>query len=160
MTDVRPLERQRAPSLVPIVNRLVLRLLAAGLPLGPNVQFTVRGRASGLPRTFPIGIIRLDNRRFVLSPYGQVNWVHNLRAFPSAVITKGSHREAVEAVELSPEQAAPVLRAALAPYLRSPLMAPLVRLLVGIRRDSSDEELLAQARSHPIFELRPEVDLS
>jgi deazaflavin-dependent oxidoreductase (nitroreductase family) len=158
MTHARSLKHRRVPSLVPILNPIVLRLLGAGMPLGPNVLLTVRGRTTGLPRTFPIAIIRLDRRRFIQSPFGDVNWVRNLRESPSAIITMGGHREAVEAVELAPEQAAPILGVALEPYLRSPLMAVFVRVLVGIRRDTSDEQLLAHARSHPTFELRPQTD--
>jgi deazaflavin-dependent oxidoreductase (nitroreductase family) len=116
---------------------------------------TVRGRTSGLPRTFPVAIMEVDGRRFIQSPYGDVNWVRNLRAGPEAVITKGTRQESVVAIEVAPEDAVVILRAGVERYLRSPLMAPLVRLFTGIRRDSTDEEILAHARSHPMFELRP-----
>jgi deazaflavin-dependent oxidoreductase (nitroreductase family) len=157
MTDAHILTRYRAPSIVAAVNPLIRRLIRAGLPFGPNVLLTVRGRSSGQVHTFPVAVMDAGGRRFISSPYGEVNWVRNLRVHPQAVITKGSRKESVDAVEIAPEDAVVVLRAGLARYLRSPVLTPLVRLFTGIRPDSTDEEILAHARRHPMFELRPRV---
>ena len=154
MTEAPTAGRYRAPSIVTALNPLVRRLIRAGLPLGPNVTMTVRGRSSGLPRSFPVAIMEAAGSRFVQSPYGEVNWVHNLRANPEAIITKGSREEVVEARELSPEDGVVVLRAGLDRYLRSPLLRPVARLFTGVRPDSTDEEILAHIRNHPMFELR------
>src|SRR5213080_4712410 len=113
----------RAPSFVSIVNPLIRRLVGAGMPFGPNVLLTVRGRTSGVARTFPVAIVELDGRRFVQSPFCEVNWVRNLREAQEAVVSKGRSREEVEAVEVAPEVGGPILRDALAPYLRSRLLA-------------------------------------
>ena len=154
MTESHSLGRYRAPGFVTAFNPFVRWMIRAGLPLGPNVTLTVRGRSSGLPRTFPVAIMETDGRRFVQSPYGEVNWVRNLRANPEAVITKGSREESVQAIEATPEDAVAILRAGLDPYLRSRFLRPLVRLFTGVRRDSTHEEMLAHARRHPLFELR------
>jgi deazaflavin-dependent oxidoreductase (nitroreductase family) len=130
-------------------------MIQVGIPLGPNVVLTVRGRSSGLPRSFPVAIMDVDARHYVQSPYGEVNWVRNLRANPEAILTRGSRQERVEAVELTPEDAAVVLRAGVDRYLRSRWLSPLVRLFTGIRSDSTNEEILAQARRHPMFRLMP-----
>ena len=55
-------------------------LLAAGVPMGPDVLLTVRGRKSGLPQAAPVAICAPTDRHGVISPYGQINWVRNLRA--------------------------------------------------------------------------------
>jgi deazaflavin-dependent oxidoreductase (nitroreductase family) len=154
MTEAHAIGRYRAPSVVTALNPIIRRLIRAGLPFGPNVVLTVRGRSSGLPRTFPVAIMTADGRRFISSPYGEVNWVRNLRANPEAVITKGNRHETVEALEVAPEEAVGILRAGLARYLQSPFLAPVARLFTGLRRDSTDEEILAHARQHPMFELR------
>ena len=70
MSNTRVLGPARAPSLIPVLNPLIRRLIGAGLPFGPNVLLTVRGRTSGMPRTFPVAIVELDGRRFVQSPFG------------------------------------------------------------------------------------------
>ena len=125
------------------------------MPFGPNVLLTVRGRRSGIERTFPIAIMELEDRRFVASPYGEVNWVQNLRAAGEAVVTKGRHRERVLAAELTPEAAGPILQAALSPFMRRRLGASLAGRFFGVRRDSGPADYVEAARHHPMFELRP-----
>lgn len=155
MTATDTHDRTRLPAFVPRLNPLVGRLLRAGLPFGPNVLITIRGRSTGLDRTFPVALIALGERRFVQSPFGEVNWVRNLRVARAAVVTRGRDRRTVSAVELAPEVAGAILRDALAPYLRSRLLAPLVRRFIDVRRDSPLEAYVAEARTHPMFELIP-----
>jgi deazaflavin-dependent oxidoreductase (nitroreductase family) len=145
----------RAPSFIPVVNRVIGRLVGAGMPFGPNVLLTVRGRTSGLPHTFPVAIIQLDGRRYIQSPFGEVNWVRNLRAAGEAVVSKGRSHEPVDAIEVAPEDGGPVLREALAPYLRSRILAPVLGRFFDFRADSTPEDFVAEARRHPMFELRP-----
>ena len=90
------------PSIVNRLNPLVRRLLALGLPMGPNVLITVRGRKSGRPYTFPVAILERDGREYLFSPFGEVNWVHNLRAAGEATIRRGRRDRRMTAVELSP----------------------------------------------------------
>ena len=142
----------KAPA-VGLLNPIIKRLLGAGLPFGPNVLMTVRGRKSGTPHTFPVAILASDGRRFVQSPFGDVNWVRNLRASGTAILTKGAHREEVDAIALEPEVAGTALREALAPYLRSRLTGIVVRHSFHVRADSSIEDYVELARSHPMFEL-------
>src|SRR5207302_10033331 len=76
-----------------------------------------------------------------------------------------SRRVPVQAVELSPEEAGAVLRRALEPFRRSrvfhALLGPHFRPPIGvlwryrIRIDETPEEYVAEARRHPLFELRP-----
>ena len=142
------------PRLVPILNPLIKRFLRVGLPFGPNVLMTVRGRSSGQPHTFPVAILELGGRRYVQSPFGEVNWVRNLRAAGEAVVTKGRDQEEVEAIEVPPDAAGRLLHDALAPFVRSMLSRPLVRWLFGLGRESTLEDYVEGARRHPMFELR------
>jgi deazaflavin-dependent oxidoreductase (nitroreductase family) len=150
-----------------IVNPVTRRLIAAGLPTGaPNVVLTVRGRRSGRPRAVPIGMIVLDGAWFVQATYGETGWVANLRAAGEATITQpGGRRTAVRAIELSPEEAGAVLQRVLQKYRRSrmlrALLGPEFRPPIGVlsrirmRVDDTLEEYVAEARRHPVFELRP-----
>ena len=155
MSAARIEHPSRAPRIVALLNPVVRRLMRAGIPLGPNVELTVRGRASGLPRTFPVALIETGGRMFIQSPYGEVNWVLNLRADGSATLARGKRTRAVEALELAPEAAEPILRAALEPYRRSPLMAAVARVFVPIRSDATADEYAEHVRRHPMFELVP-----
>jgi len=155
MSDMQATGTARVPAIVPILNPLIRRLLGAGLPFGPNVLLTVRGRTSGQARTFPVAILELDGRRFVQSPFGEVNWVRNLRVSGEAVVTRGRDREAVTAVEVPAEAGGPILRDALAPFFRSRILAPVAGRLFHLRAGASLDEYVAESRRHPMFELRP-----
>ena len=154
MSTTPALNHPHVPSIIPLLNPLIRRLMGAGVPFGPNVLLTVRGRTSGRPRTFPVAILELDGRRYVQSPFGEVNWVRNLRAAVEAVVRQGRRDVAVEAVELQPTTAGPILRDALAPYLGSRRFAPLARRLLHLDAGSTLEDFVAEAASHPMFELR------
>ncbi len=149
-----------------LVNPLVRRMVIAGLPTGaPNILLTVRGRRSGRPRTVPVGMVELDGRRFVQSSYGEGGWVQNLRAAGEATIVDGRRRELVRAVELPPDEAGAVMERLLEACHRSSVL----RMLLGsgwrppigvlwryrIRVDDTLDEYVAEARRHPLFELRP-----
>ncbi len=154
MSDVHALRTSKVPSLIPVLNPLIMRLLGVGLPFGPNVLLTVRGRTSGLPRTFPVAIIALEGRRYVQSPFGEVNWVRNLRSAGEAVVTKGRDREEVDAIEVPPEAGGPILRDALAPYVRSRLLSRMVGRFFHLGAASTLDDYVSEARRHPMFELR------
>jgi deazaflavin-dependent oxidoreductase (nitroreductase family) len=154
MSNAQTLGTSKVPSIVPVLNPLIRRLLGAGLPFGPNVLLTVRGRSSGVPRTFPVAIFELDGRRYIQSPFGEVNWVHNLRASGQAIVSKGRSHEGVDAIEVDPEAGGPILRDALAPYLKWRVLRPVLGRFFHFRADSTIEEFVAEARRHPMFELR------
>lgn len=154
MTTGAVASRRGVPSVVPILNPLVRRLLRVGVPMGPNVLLTIRGRTSGQPRTFPVALMEGGGRQYVFATFGEVNWVHNLRAAGEAILRRGRHSEVVVAIELTPEEAAPVMQVALAPFLASPVTAPLLQRWYDLARDSSPADYLEEARHHAVFELR------
>src|SRR5438128_7854132 len=137
MSNTRVLGPARAPSLIPVLNPLIRRLIGAGLPFGPNVLLTVRGRTSGVPRTVPVAIVEHEGRRYVQSPFGEVNWVRNLRASGEATVSKGRSRQDVTAFELTPDEAGHVLHAAVSPYQRSRIGAALVKQLFHLEADAT-----------------------
>jgi deazaflavin-dependent oxidoreductase (nitroreductase family) len=166
----RPDLRQRIGGrLLRLVNPLTSRMISAGMPTGaPNILLTVRGRKSGEPRTIPVGIVEVEGRRFIQSTYGETGWVRNLRAAGAATITDGERSEPVLAIELPPDQGGAILRHALERYHRSRLLralfGPRFRPPIGalwqihLRVDDTLEEYIAEARRHPLFELRRVVE--
>ena len=69
------------------VRRLVNRAMAAGLRFGvePRATYllTTRGRRSGKPHTTPVTLLEEGDggrRRWLVAPYGEVDWVKNARA--------------------------------------------------------------------------------
>lgn len=107
-----------APRWVTLFNPVARRVLAAGVPLGPNGLITVRGRTSGVPRTTPIAIIDVSGRRWVWSPWGDVHWVRNLRAAGEATITVRGRSEQVTTTELDTAERVAFFRDVLGPVAR------------------------------------------
>ncbi len=154
------------------INPFARRMIPAGIPTGaPNVLLTVAGRRTGVPHTVPLGIVILDDRTFVQASFGEAGWVANVRAGGEATVTyPGGDSALVQAIELPPEEGAAVLRRVLEPYHRSRLLGALlggqfrppigVLWRIHVRIDESVEEYFAEARRHPLFELRPLTDAS
>jgi deazaflavin-dependent oxidoreductase (nitroreductase family) len=118
--------------------------------MGPNVLITIRGRKSGMPRSTPLSIIENAGRRGLISPFGEVNWVRNLRASGSATVTVRGRKEQVTAVELEPARAAEFIRDVLAPHARRlPVGAWIVRNFDKIDFDNP----VQAAEGRPVFEL-------
>ena len=107
-----------APWWVTMFTPVTRSLLGTRLPMGFNGLITIRGRKTGLPRTTPIAIIQFSGRRWVWSPWGEVNWVRNLRAAGEAQITFRGRKEEVRATELDPTQRVAFFRDILGPLAR------------------------------------------
>jgi deazaflavin-dependent oxidoreductase (nitroreductase family) len=145
-------QRGQAPWWVPLFNPITKVLLAAGVPLGFNGLITIRGRKSGLPRTNPVAIIEVSGRRWVWAPWGEVQWVRNLRAAGRATITVRGLKEEVTATELDPMDRIGYFRDILGPLARSiPLGSWFIRIADGV--DLNDPVEAADGR--PVFELHP-----
>jgi deazaflavin-dependent oxidoreductase (nitroreductase family) len=144
----------RKPAAVRFFDPIAKRLLGAGVPMGPNALITTRGRKSGLPRTTPVALVELEGRRWIQSPFGEVNWVRNLRASGEATLGLGSRQEEVSATELGTHEAAIFYAERLAPYFRR-IPAP-VRWAMGsmIGMQAILKDPAKAAIEHPVFELR------
>jgi deazaflavin-dependent oxidoreductase (nitroreductase family) len=95
------------------VNWIVIGISRLGLTLGAErpMVLTVPGRKSGKPRLTPITPMTIDGNRYVVENFPGSDWALNARAAGEATLQRGSHIERVRMVELSSEDARPVLRA-------------------------------------------------
>ncbi|HTQ20200.1 nitroreductase family deazaflavin-dependent oxidoreductase [Mycobacterium sp.] len=143
-------------------NAVMKSLLRAGVRFGTFTILTVRGRKSGQPIETPLAVFEKDGNRYLVAPYGVVNWVRNLRAAGGeATLTSAHHTEKIAAVELPPEQAAPILRSALqtGPPGIPRLMVKVYRRFsvlpyLDVDMNSTTAEFERAAASHPIFLVR------
>lgn len=76
-----------------------ITMLITKLGIGPTSTLVTTGRKSGEERRVPVTPIDVDGVEYLVSPYGQVGWVHNARANPEVVLEKGSHRRRVRLVD-------------------------------------------------------------
>ncbi len=155
----RPLKNEKeymaktyhAPLYVRLANVMSTTLLRAGFKFtgfnGYQIYLlTVRGRKSGKPRTVPLALLGRNGKRYIACA-GAGDWVLNLRAAGEATLARERRSETVKARELSPEEAALVLREEVKhgyPFADK----------FGVTTNSSLEEFERAVVSHPFFELK------
>ena len=140
------------PRRVLIFSPILKFLLAAGVPMGFNSLVTIRGRKSGLPRTTPLAVIDVSGRRWIWAPWGEVQWVRNLRAAGRATITVRGRKEEVSATEVDPTRRVGFFRDTLGPVARGiPFGVWFIRIVDGVDLNHPMEA----AEGRPVFELHP-----
>lgn len=101
----------KPPGWLKPMNKVLVALQRRGMRLGGLQVLTVAGRKSGKPRSTPLSVLTLEGQRYVFGGFPGADWVRNARAAESAVLSCGKSRDRVRLVELSAEEAKPVLRA-------------------------------------------------
>jgi deazaflavin-dependent oxidoreductase (nitroreductase family) len=95
------------------MNKVFMFMMRLGLPVsgkeGP-VVLTVAGRMSGQPRSTPITPMYVDGARYVVAGFPGADWEKNARAAATATLTAGRTSEEVRMIELSADEARPLLR--------------------------------------------------
>jgi deazaflavin-dependent oxidoreductase (nitroreductase family) len=92
------------------VNKLMIGVQRLGVNFGP-VVLTVPGRKSGKPRSTPVTPMTVEGKRYVVAGLPDSDWAANARAAGKAMLQVGRRTEAVQMVEMSAEEARPLLRA-------------------------------------------------
>lgn len=131
-----------------LINKLYGWLTERGLGADFRHLLTVRGRRSGAPRTLPVDVLEVDGARWLVAPYGLVNWVHNVRAAGAITLRRGGTETSWQATEAHGPEVVPVIRA----YLRA---VPVTHPYWTVTPESTDAEILAAAPRHPVFRLTP-----
>jgi deazaflavin-dependent oxidoreductase (nitroreductase family) len=105
MSDPKP------PAWLKPMNKAMMAMQKLGVVPGPVRVLTVRGRKSGEPRSTPATPFTLHDGLYVVGGYPKADWVLNARAAGAGTVTRGRKSQRVSFVELTTEQARPVLRA-------------------------------------------------
>lgn len=129
-----------------IVNRIIIWMLRLGI--APKVYYllTVKGRVTGAPHSVPVTLVQEGGKRWLVAPYGEVDWVKNARVSGTVELSRSDQHEILAVHELSSEEAAPILRKYLEAY---PITKPYFE--AGV--DSPLEAFVEEARSRPVFAL-------
>jgi deazaflavin-dependent oxidoreductase (nitroreductase family) len=129
-----------------LVNSVAKSLLRLGIPIGTTSLLTVRGRKSGQMHTIPVTLVEQDRERWLVAPYGVVNWVRNVRVAKQAILTRRRRSQTVRLEELSAAEAAPILKQ----YLTE---VRVVQPYFDVTPASSLEAFEAEAPHHPVFRI-------
>ena len=155
-------KQYRVNAFVRINNSIISSLLRLGVKLGSFALLRVRGRKSGKPIETPIAIFVQEGKSYLLTPYGIVNWVRNLRAAGGeATITRTRRTEKIHAIELEPVAAAPIFREAVRsgpPGIPAAIFRGYRYLFVlpylNVTANSSLEEFEREVLTHSVFLLQ------
>ncbi len=134
-------------------NKVFIQLSRLGLSFGGEspVVLTVPGRKTGAPRSTPVTPMTVDGKRYVVAGFPGADWVRNVRAANEVTLTRGRTRERVRMVELSAEEARPLLRV-------WPSQVPTgvgFMKRSGLVKDGRPEEFEALAGTCPVFRCDP-----
>ena len=93
------------------INRMMTFMIRRNIAPPRTYLMTVRGRKTGKPYTTPVTLVERDGKRWLISPYGEANWVKNARAAGEVNLFRGGKSEAFTLSELTPkEERAPLFR--------------------------------------------------
>ena len=141
----------RPPRYLKPMNKLMIAVQRLGIPTGPAMVLTVPGRKSGLPRSTPMTPFEFRSGLYVVAGYPGAEWAANARAAGTGTLARGRRARRVKIVELSPEQARPVLRA-------FPTEVPVGVAFAkrsGMVREGKAEEFEALAGRLAVFRFEP-----
>ena len=114
------------------INQVYGSLTRRGLGARHRHMLTVVGRRSGLPRTTPVDVMTVDGHEWLVAPYGEVQWVRNLRVDPTVKLRRGRSTRSFTAEEVDAEVAVPVIRT----YIRT---VPVTHSYWGVDPDASND---------------------
>jgi steroid delta-isomerase-like uncharacterized protein/deazaflavin-dependent oxidoreductase (nitroreductase family) len=132
-----------------VVSTILTTLLRLGLPVGPSVLLSVRGRTSGKMYTIPVALVENSGTRWLVAAFGEVNWVRNLRAAGQAQLTRERRTEAIGVVELEAREAAPILKQ----FLRESQRVSFIKPYFHVTPHSSLPDFEREAVYHPVFRI-------
>jgi deazaflavin-dependent oxidoreductase (nitroreductase family) len=104
MSDRRP------PRYLKPMNKVMMAVQKLGIPTGPAMVLTVPGRKSGQPRSTPMTPFEHDGGLYTVAGYPGSDWAANARAAGAGTLSRGRKSRRVKIVELSTQEAGPVLR--------------------------------------------------
>jgi deazaflavin-dependent oxidoreductase (nitroreductase family) len=145
MSDPRP------PRYLKPMNRIVKGLQKLGMHTGPAMVLTVPGRKSGRPRSTPMTPFEFQGGLYTVAGFPRADWALNARAAGAGTLSRGRKTRKVKIVELSPDEARPVLRA-------FPVEVPIgvgFGKRSGLVSDGTPEEFEALAGRCPVFRFDP-----
>jgi deazaflavin-dependent oxidoreductase (nitroreductase family) len=141
----------RPPRYLKPMNKVMMAVQKLGIPTGPAMVLTVPGRKSGQPRQTPMTPFEFRGGLYVVAGYPGADWAANARAAGSGTLAQGRRSRRVRIVELSADDARPVLRA-------FPTQVPVGVAFAkrsGMVHDGSADEFEALAGRLAVFRFDP-----
>lgn len=145
MSDLRP------PRFLKPMNKMMIAAHKLGIPTGPAMVLTVPGRRSGDPRSTPMTPFEWHGGLYVVAGYPGADWAANARAAGVGTLSRGRRSRRVKIIELTADQARPVLRAF---SVEVPVGVAFAKRS-GLVRDGTADEFEALAGRIAVFRFDP-----
>ncbi len=114
---------------------------------GPASELVVTGRTTGERRHVVVSPVTVNDVTYLVAPYGDVNWVLNIRANPKVTLSKGGATARYTAREVDGEEGGKVLARYYAENARY------VDEFMDIPGDHTITDFIAAAERYPVFRL-------
>ena len=98
------------PAYLKPMNKIMMAVQRLGIPTGPAMVLTVPGRRTGQRRSTPMTPFTHDGKLYTVAGYPRADWPRNARAAGEGTLSRGRKSRRVKIVELSADEARPVLR--------------------------------------------------
>jgi deazaflavin-dependent oxidoreductase (nitroreductase family) len=141
----------RPPRYLKPMNKVMMAVQKLGIPTGPAMVLTVPGRKSGQPRSTPMTPFEFQGDLYVVAGYPGADWAANARAAGTGTLARGRRRRQVKIVELTGEEARPVLRA----FPKEVPVGVSFAKRSGMVRDGTSDEFEALAGRLAVFRFEP-----
>jgi hypothetical protein len=102
-------------------------------------------------RSTPVTPMHVDGKRYVVNGYPGAEWVRNVRAADRVTLTRGRSSEPVHMVELSAEEARPILRE----FPGQVSTGVDIMKRAGVLKTGTPDELEGLAGRLPVFRIDP-----
>ena len=131
-----------------VFNPAVAGLMRLGVSVRGSRILAVKGRTSGEWRTTPVNLLEHGGKSYLVSPRGETQWVRNMRVAGGGELRLGKKVQVFTSTEVTGSATVPVLR----DYLKH-WKWEVGQFFEGVGPDAGDEQLLAIAPRHPVFEI-------
>ena len=129
-----------------VINRFLIWMLKVGFAPKSYYLLTVNGRITGNPHSVPVALVEDGANRWLVAPYGEVDWVKNARAAQRVRLSRGKTVEGFGLREMPTDPSKAVLKQ----YLKS---YPITKSYFNAQEDSELNEFEMDAKNKPVFEL-------
>lgn len=137
----------RPPRYLKPMNKVMMAVQRLGIPTGPAMVLTVPGRRSGRPRSTPMTPFEFQGGLYAVAGYPGADWAANARAAGTGTLARGRRSRNVRIVELTADEARPVLRA----YSTKVPVGVAFAKRSGLVRDGTADEFEALAGRLAVF---------
>ena len=139
------------PAYLKPMNKIMMAVQRLGIPTGPAMVLTVPGRRTGQRRSTPMTPFTHEGKLYTVAGFPGSDWPRNARAAGEGTLSRGRKSRRVKIVEISADEARPVLR-------EFPVQVPVgvgFAKRSGLVTDGTPDEFEALAGKLSVFRFDP-----